>query len=345
MRYGNKRFLAVTFVLMLAILTACRGKNETDQEQKTPRQKQRVNYSVVVDADSQKAGGIEAQALQPYVYRQQTQAYGEVLSPAGLGEAYKNYVSAKSALQKAAAQLTASQKEYARLKSLNSNNKNVSDRAVQAAEAKYFSDKAEEAGALGALRTAQDAISLTWGPVISGWIAGYSSSLRNVVESKDMLVQITVPPASPFKGAPRHILITSPTGAAVPANFISQATSANPSIQGMSFIYIAPSRSGTLLPGMNVTAQMPSAGTQSGFLVPSSAVVWLQDKAWVYIKKSQTGFNRVEVPTSMPVDEDYFVSGIFSAGDQIVVQGAQALLSAESTPKATGGGGEEGDTD
>ena len=94
---------------------------------------------------------------------------------------------------------------------------------------------------------------------------------------------------------------------------------------------------------MNVTAQMPTTETRKGFLVPLSAVVWLQDRAWVYIMKTQTGFSRVEIPTSVTVNGDYFVPGVFSAGDRIVVEGAQALLSAETVPKAGGGG--EGDTD
>jgi hypothetical protein len=96
---------------------------------------------------------------------------------------------------------------------------------------------------------------------------------------------------------------------------------------------------------MNVTAQMPSAGAQNGFFVPASAVVWLQDRAWVYVKESRTGFSRVELPTTTPVSNGYFATGVFSAGDRIVIKGAQALLSAESTPKSAGGGGGEGDDD
>ena len=343
----SNKILTVALMLILITLAACQGKKDTDEKEKegTPQAQRQTAYTVTVDENAQQADGMETEAIQTYVYRQQTSAYGQVLSPAGLASAYNNLATAKSSLQKFEAQLMASRLEYARLKSLNASNKNVSDRALQAAEAKYLSDKAEVAGARGALRTAKDAISTGWGPVISGWISGYNESLQNVIGSRDVLVQLAIPPTSKFKTTPKRVQITSPAGVLIPANFVSGATSANPSIQGISFIYIASSRSGNLLPGMNVTANMPSAGTQSGFLVPSAAVVWLQDKAWVYVKKSAAGFNRVEIPTSTPVDEGYFVSGVFSPGDQIVVKGAQALMSAESTPKAEGGGGEDEDDD
>ncbi len=334
-------------MLILITLAACQGKKDTSEKEKgeTQQAQPQTAYTVTVDENAQKVDGMETEALQMYIYRQQTPAYGQVLSPAGLAGAYNNLATAKSSLQKFEAQLMASRLQYARLKSLNANNKNVSDRALQAAEAKYFSDKAEVAGARGALITAKNTISTKWGPVISGWISGYNASLQNVIGSRDVLIQITIPPTSKFKTAPKRIQITSPAGVSLTANFVSGATTANPSIQGISFIYVAPSRSGNLLPGMNVTAQMPAGGTQSGFLVPSCAVVWFQDRAWVYVKKSATGFNRVEIPTSTPADEGYFASGVFSPGDQIVVKGAQALMSAESTPKTKGGGGEDEDDD
>lgn len=350
MKSGQKRLLTAALIFALALLAVfflfgCK-KNKKEQEEKVPQAKpQQSGYAITVSEEDQKTGGIVTLALKPGLYQKHLQAYGAVLSPEGLSELYRSYISAISGVEKAKAQLKASGEEYARLKMLNASNKNISDKELQAAAARLSADQAEEAGASGTLQTAINAISLKWGPTIAGWVIRYKPPLKQVIETKDVLVQITVPPSLAFKGIPERIRITAPTGAAVSADFVSRATSTNPSLQGLSFIYIASTRNGSLVPGMNVTAQMPSTATQTGFFIPESAVVWLQDKAWVYVKKSATGFSRVEVPTTTLVNNRYFVSDIFAPGNQIVIKGAQALLSAESTPKATGGGEEEEDED
>jgi hypothetical protein len=154
-----------------------------------------------------------------------------------------------------------------------------------------------------------------------------------------------MPAAAPIQGIPKEVRIEPPASGPVPARFVSRATSTDPKIQGIGFIYIASGRSGRLVPGMDVTVQMPSGRSEAGFFVPYSAVVWLQDKAWVYIKKSETGFTRVEVPTSNQVNDGYIVSGIFPPGAQLVIKGTQSLLSEEATLKTAGEGGKEEDED
>ena len=351
MRSGQnfERFIyaALIFVLaLLAVLFIFSGeKNRNGQEEKTEKNSQTnqkpPGYTVTISEEQQRTDGIMTVALKPGLYQKQVAAYGEVLAPEGLSALYKNYIAATSGLEKAKAQLKASKLEYDRLKILNASDKNISDRELQAAASRFAADQAEETSAYGTLLPAKNAVLLKWGPLISGWVFGYKPPLRRIIETTDVLVQVTVPPSATFKGIAEHIILKSPNGAAVSATFISRATSTNPALQGISFIYIASSHNGFLVPGMNVTAQMPAAGAQTGFFIPASAVVWLQDKAWVYVKKSATGFSRVEVPTSISVNNGFFVSGIFASGDQVVTKGAQALLSEESTPKVTGGGEEE----
>ncbi len=343
MSSGRKELIAALLMCVLAALASCGGKNKENIGKKA--KPQQSGYTVTVSEEDQKTGGIITMALKQGLYHEQTAAYGEILAPEGLSELYKSYISAISGVEKAKAQLTASGQEYARLKILNESNKNISDKELQAAAQRFAADQAEEAAASGILQTAKNAITLKWGPTIAGWVFEYKKPLKQVIETKDVLVQITVPPSLTLKGIPERIRITTPTGAAVSADFVSRATSTNPALQGLSFIYIASTHNGSLVPGMNVTAQMPSAVVQKGFFIPASAVVWLQDKAWVCVKKSATGFSRVEVPTTTPVSNGYFVSDIFAPGDRIVTQGAQALLSAESTPKTSGGGGEGEDED
>lgn len=352
MKAGQKRLIVVAFIFVVAILNVAvfslltkEKKKDAKEEKTAPTTLQPSGYTVTVSEEAQKTAGITIMALKPGFYQKKVTAYGTVLAPEGLSELFKNYTAATSGLERAKAQLKASETEYERLKVLNASNKNVSDKDLQSAAARFKADQAEDAAASGTLLSAKNDISLKWGPILSRWVFGYKPALKRIIETKDVLVQITVPPSLAFESIPKRVRITAPTGASVHATFVSRATSTNPALQGLSFIYIASSRNGGLVPGMNVTAQMPTAMMQAGFFIPASAVVWLQDKAWVYVKKSETGFSRLEIPTTTSVNSGYFVPGIFAPGEQVVIKGAQALLSAESTPKTTGGGGDEDEGD
>jgi hypothetical protein len=342
---GIKGFIAalifVTAVLA-ALLSLSGEKREDIKKIADPKPGVRASvYTVTISSEAQETDGITTELLKPRRHQMRVAAYGRVLDPVGINDSRRIYVAAAAGLEKAEAALNASEKEYARMKTLNAKAKNISDRALQAAAAQLAADRADAAGARGELQSAKDEISLNWGTALSGWIFDYSLPLQRVLAAKDVLIQITVPPALPIQGIPKKVRIEPPTGGEVSANFVSRAAAADPKIQGISFIYVAPSRSGRLLPGMDVMAEIPTEQVRTGFLVPLSAVVWLQDRAWVYLKKNETGFSRVEVQTSNPVSGGYFVSGVFSPGDELVIKGAQALLSEESKPKAAGGGEEE----
>ncbi|MEJ2183311.1 MAG: efflux RND transporter periplasmic adaptor subunit [Nitrospirota bacterium] len=299
--------------------------------------------AVSIGEEARKAAGIVTEALRPIRHEEQIEAYGMVLQPDGLIEARRAYISAKAALVEAEAALAASKKEYARLKELNQKNKNVSDRALQRAEALLKTDGAASLQAQEDMQSARDARELRWGGTLSGWITGYSSGYRRLVSVKDVLVRVTLPPGISVRSAPEKTGIEAPGGPPVPARLIMRAPGTDPRIQGMSFLYLAPSSETRLIPGMNVTAYLPSGRMEKGFVIPLSAVVWLRGRAWAYVQRTEEGlFDRVEVPTSQPVREGYFVTdGVFRPGMRVVVRGAQALLSKESLPPPGGGGEEE----
>jgi hypothetical protein len=299
-------------------------------------QKQKENV-VTLSVDAQKEGGISTTPVKAITHTEEIRAYGMVLQLQTLTDLRNSYVRAKTQVEKALTDLDLSKKEYERLKVLNEDNKNVSDKAVQAAQATMQNNEETVRALREALNVLEDTAHQQWGDIIAQWLSEGSPALRRLLQQKDMLIQLTLPAGARIIRTPKSISVVLAGGSAVPASFVSLSPRTDPNMQGISFFYAAPSANGKLLAGMNVTAQMPSSGTESGFFVPTSAVVWLQDKASVYVKKSETGFSRVEVPVSNLLDEGYFVSDVFSIGDQIVVRGAQALLSEESKPKTTGG--------
>ncbi len=82
----------------------------------------------------------------------------------------------------------------------------------------------------------------------------------------------------------------------------------------------------TLVPGFSMDAR---GRHTPGVVIPDSAVVWLDGRAWAYVQKDRERFIRQEVVTNHPGGKGWFVTKNFQAGDYVVVQGAQLLLSEE----------------
>jgi hypothetical protein len=337
---------SIISVVLLTGMAGCSGSGKSEPPApKTQSASGRIANAVVLTEEVQKAGGIVTAVLEPTLYSEQIEAYGTVLRPDGLLQTRNSYVVAKSSLQKAGAALQASKGEYERLKSLNENDKNISDRMLQAAAATMEADRAAESEARENLRSVRSAAELQWGSTLSGWIFDFSPGLQRLVGLKDVLVQVTIPPGTTVGNIPDRIRIQAPEGGPIEARFIIHAPATDQRIQGMSFIYIAPSHTTRLIPGMNVSAYLPAGGREKGFIVPFSAVVWFQGKAYLYIRETATRFVRAGVPTSKPVTGGYFVTRGFTPGARIVVRGAEALLSQERLPDTEGGKGGEGDED
>jgi hypothetical protein len=117
-------------------------------------------------------------------------------------------------------------------------------------------------------------------------------------------------------------------GSRVPLQFVSAATKTDPRIQGLSFFFTAPAVSG-LLPGMSVAAFLPSGQTLEGAVVPPSAIVWGQGRAWTYFRTGPESFARRAVATDRPAPGGGYLAQGLKENAQVVVQGAQMLFSEE----------------
>ena len=111
------------------------------------------------------------------------------------------------------------------------------------------------------------------------------------------------------------------------------ATSTNPKLQGTTWFYRAPADGG-LLPGLNFTVSLAVETAEHGLIVPEAAVVWLQGKSWIYLRRGATKFERREiVPDRMAQDGGTIVTGL-SGDSEIVIRGAQVMLSEEFRSQA-----------
>jgi hypothetical protein len=86
---------------------------------------------------------------------------------------------------------------------------------------------------------------------------------------------------------------------------------------------------------------LPVGRSEEGVLIPPSAVVWKDGKAWVYVERGEGSFVRKQVSADAQAVGSFVVSNL-PAGTRVVVRGAQLLLSEEFHTEVHAGE-EEGD--
>lgn len=282
-----------------------------------------------IDKDTQIKSGIVLGTPTLISYQEEIKAYGTVLQLQEFFDLRNRYAEAKAHLRKIRASLTATCKEYERLKALNEDNKNASDKAVQAAETAWRSDEAEAHVARETIRILKAKARHQWGDALTRWLLSGYSLLNRLIQRQEVLIQITLPADAHISSPPEAARVQTADAASVTAILVSPSPSTDPRIQGVSFFYVAPAITTAILPGMNVLAYLPVGPQVQGVVVPSSAVVWWEGKAWIYVQKAPEHFARRDIPTENPLENGWFLMRGFTPEDQIVVNGAQLLLSEE----------------
>lgn len=325
-----------TALIILLVWAFIHGRRELASEQ---QEEQAIKASAQVSVkggeimitlpkESQIMGGLTVVTLKPARYRKQLKAYGTILNLQNLVDLQSRFAAAQGRVQETQAISKVSRQELARLQVLHKDNRNISDKALQAAAGKWRADRARAEAAQIALNTLKGVVQQNWGKVISAWIVGSSSKMARLARRQDLLLRITLPLGRSIPAAPATIQVQVPGGAFISARLISAAPATDPRIQGLSYFYLTPAEHG-LLSGMNLMAYLPVGPRAPGVLIPSAAVVWSHGKAWIYIQKNGTSFVRQEISVKAPVEGGWFEKTRPSPGEKIVTRGAQLLLSEE----------------
>jgi hypothetical protein len=329
---------AVGFVLLavsVLLRTYAQIQNDPDQDEdeeeavKIPSRVSVVNGQTVITLRPSTQGemGIAVAQLQPVHGWREESAAATVLATQGLVMLRNSYIAAEAQLETAQAQLGVSQRECERLATLYKENQNTSQKALQAAQGLMQTDRAKLDAARKGIEIAGSAVRQSWGGAVAGWVVHNSLELANVLSQKAMLIQVTLPPETPFE-ASHEISISTPSGKTLSATYISPFPRVDTRIQGISELYLGHAYP-ILEPGMYLIARLPIGQWLRGVLIPRSAIIWWHGEAWVYQQTSPTQFVRREVPTGTPLDRGYFAATGFNRGSKLVVGGAQFLLSEE----------------
>lgn len=307
---------------------AAQQKDEEEIKTETHLSEQHGAAVVKLSAEAQQASGITVEALKSASHQAEIVSYGSVVGIEPLIDLRARYLAARADANAVRAAIANSQQEYQRLLALNRDNKNISDRAVQAAEAAWKADEAKLAAAETQASGIRDSMRQQWGETLARWATdGQGNALAKLLSHEEALIQIVLPGDS----TPAEKIEIVPAGAhtkPATATLVAASPQTDPTLQGRTYYLRAPA--GELRAGMRVEARFKGQGKQAaGVVVPNTAVVWYSGKAWAYRKQDDDQFVRSLVDTSQEAGDGWFNRSGFNPGEEVVTSGAQLLLSEE----------------
>ncbi len=297
---------------------------------------------VTLPLATQRNSGIQTAKVASTTFQGEVKSFGHVVSIDRLIEAKAQYIQLQSNIQLARAGSSQKIQQYQRLKTLNDDDKNVSDLAVQESLAAVNSDKNNIHAAELQLKNLQTTVELQWGKELAkiAFSDNLTKHLAGLLNKNNVLVQISLPlnAASPLKNSTIKISPLTESSKPITAVYVSPATTSDSNGFGNTFYYSAPAN--LLRIGMRVNVELdPASGDEAkGVIIPSNAVVWYAGKPWAYFKNASgkqadtknaaNDFVRKPISTDTEIDAGWFNQGI-EANSEVVTSGAQLLLSEE----------------
>lgn len=291
------------------------------------------DFTVMLEKEKWRAAGIEMAEPEKSELAPRRVAFGRVLDPLPLAALDGEIAAAEAAI-------AASRAEFERTQKLLAAGENTSRKVFETAEALF---RADEIKADSLRRQA----SLQWGAALP---ANDSAKRRAFVESlvrgETALIRTDLLPGDAIADTPRaaRLLVLGREQQPIETALISPSADADARTQAQGFIILVERPPFALRPGMALTAwlELPEK-PRAGFLLPRSAVLRHDGRAWVFVQEEEEKFVRKPVTLDSPLEKGWFIGaedGGLKADDLIVVTGAQVLLS-EEMKAAAGTAGEE----
>jgi len=270
---------------------------------------------VQLSAEQQTKAGITVAPLESRELAREVKGYGHVID-------LQPFFDLMAELRSAEAAQEASTKEYARVQALHTNDQNASARTVETAAAAVKRDQIQ----LEAIRTK---LRIAWGTAFCK-----SDTARPVpcLTSLDAVIQVDLPPGESLPSPPATARVQSPFDAtrSAEARLLGPATTASANSPGQGLLFLLQSNSLELRPEMGVVAFLALEGPRlRGVVLPRSAIVRHQGQTWVFVQTDDQTFERRPVVLEHVLDEGWFIEATAAPTGNIVVSGAQTLLSEE----------------
>jgi hypothetical protein len=297
-----------------------------------PRTARQDGRTVVrLDPTALQRAGIRTEKLQRAAQPDTIGAFATVTDLQPLAQLSAAMQTAQAQLAIAQAKLAASRAQYDRARKLFEDQQNVSAAQVQSSQAAFAADQAALTAAQAQVEASRTSARLDWGVELADALSASDPSRRALVEDllarRELLLEVVLPPDVGGARAPTQGQVMLDARRAQPIRLVSPAVRADPHLTGRSYFYrTLPDPA--LLPGATFAVQLETGRRVELASVPASALVWWQGRAWIFVRNEAGDFERREVPADRAADSSTLLADLAS-GTEVVVQGAQVLLSEE----------------
>jgi hypothetical protein len=272
---------------------------------------------VELGAAGQRELGIVTQRLELAHRAIEIDAFAKVLDPEPL-------VQLDSDLATAQAAVAASRAEARRAAALHASGGAIAAKDMEAAVAQARSDGLK----VSMLRSRLD---LEWGPGVARMSAPARARLvQGLAAGRIALVHVDTHNDEGQSGA-RFVKVDVGDGSARGV-VLGPARAAEPRLQSSGLIVEVTGRSAILLSvGLTQSAHIEATTAQAGVVAPRAAIIRFRGSDWVYVRSGATAFERRALQDPVPEADGFFVAEGLSPGDEVVVQGASTLFTAEQS--------------
>lgn len=271
--------------------------------------------SVAINASTQHQLGITTQRLALAHRAGEVDAFAKVLDPGPLVQLDADLATAEAAA-------VASRAEAERSKALHAADGSVAAKDLEAAVAQAQSDALK----VSILRRR---LNLEWGPGVARMSAAARARLvRRLTAGSIALVHVDTHNNEGQPGA-RFVKVDVGDGS-VRGAVLGPARAAEPRLQSSGLIVEVAGPSAILLSvGLTQSAHIETKSPQTGVVVPRAAIIRFRGSDWAYVRSGPGAFERRLLTSPIPEADGFFVTQGFTAGDDVVTQGAALLFTAE----------------
>ena len=279
-----------------------------------------------------KNSGIEIQPISESKKRSLYSSYGYVVNLKNLIDYRTNYLNINFEINKLNTQLKEEGEHFKILKSLNEDNKNISDSVVGEKEIEINNLRNNLNIQKNNKNNLLQLISQEWGNPFKELLTHPKKSLlKNIFNSEIRLLKITITNNETHKSPPSELMVSSLSQPKnkYKANFITKSPIGDLDIQGKSYFYLTSSNNLMMGSKINAYIEIDENIDVKKFHIPKSAIVWNDGKPWIYAKASDNSFLRYPLFKMEEVDNGWIVQFENIPPKTIVIKGAQLLLSEE----------------
>lgn len=320
---------AIALSLCLWISVPAAADDDDDEPAPVAQVVTAAGRTLQVPVEVQRQAGIRVARLETARMLPERETQAQVVDVGPLLASRWQYRDALAQLESARAALARSQAALDRLQALRRNPDDVSTRQLLDAQTARDENAAQVRSADARRRSVRESVLREWGENVERRALGGTDEESELFAGQALLL-IAGGGSTGRAGAElsARAATSDGSGTAVPVTLLGSAPMGAAGLPGEAWLGLVPA------PGFRVGTHVPvwlstETAPRDGVRIPHGAVVWHGGAAWLYRRVDATHFARQMISGAVDPDGSWFVPVAELAGSDVVVVGAQTLLSEE----------------